>query len=625
MATDIDSNGSKGMLGRCKKRYLAIGALAIAVTMIATVNSPIRHFLPVDKANILLKPWNGYGIPRLYKGTVPPQHGDDPGQGEFKHYDTDNYVDVAHPPYHSKDQVIQATKVQGAMKPASQVQWWQDRAQELKQMKEPTEQQTVPPYALVKNEENVPNQFEMRVQQPMPYFVNGDRQSQNPQAYAPVNSLQESNPFKQPLFDTKVKPEQNDNPYLNQPLYDMDPNQHRQLQGPHNVPAYIPVNHISDANDNPYLHQPNQEKPDNPYLHQPLNDMNQEKPDNPYLNQPLFDVDQSQELTGRPRGQMSGTTIKWMQHLKDQYHQFVNDKEATIHGDVGKQAHLGLTDQLYNTPAQHEPENQQESGSDISHYDDAIVDQNTEQRQEYNMAQSGNNLQTPQIQQQLGQQQYHAHSPQLNAVNQQDAIPEQGVFQPVLAPVIKADQNEQSALGQYEPHTAGVPVNIFSQRLQAGDQFRGNQDMPVNQNAVIAGVDVTEPAPYKGQGEYQYIKGEYVKVPQTNTSSQTKESELLVAINQTQNNASSSSKLSSSISNQTDSFQDVKNATERRYQFPFQDPGLSTEERVEDLVGRLTVAELVSQGTATYKHPTPGTSSYSPLLPCHYSLVNLYV
>ena len=41
------------------------------------------------------------------------------------------------------------------------------------------------------------------------------------------------------------------------------------------------------------------------------------------------------------------------------------------------------------------------------------------------------------------------------------------------------------------------------------------------------------------------------------------------------------------------------------YKFPFQDPSLSWNTRVDDLVGRLTLEEVVLQSMALYQHHTP--------------------
>ena len=46
--------------------------------------------------------------------------------------------------------------------------------------------------------------------------------------------------------------------------------------------------------------------------------------------------------------------------------------------------------------------------------------------------------------------------------------------------------------------------------------------------------------------------------------------------------------------------------TDSKYTYPFQDPNLGWHERVEDLVGRLTLKEIVSQTMALYGKETPG-------------------
>ena len=43
----------------------------------------------------------------------------------------------------------------------------------------------------------------------------------------------------------------------------------------------------------------------------------------------------------------------------------------------------------------------------------------------------------------------------------------------------------------------------------------------------------------------------------------------------------------------------------KEYDYPFQDPSLSWQQRVDDLVGRLTLDELVAQSMASYGGPTP--------------------
>ena len=50
----------------------------------------------------------------------------------------------------------------------------------------------------------------------------------------------------------------------------------------------------------------------------------------------------------------------------------------------------------------------------------------------------------------------------------------------------------------------------------------------------------------------------------------------------------------------------VTSYTESKYTYPFQDPNLGWHDRVEDLVGRLTLEEIVSQTMALYGKETPG-------------------
>ena len=42
------------------------------------------------------------------------------------------------------------------------------------------------------------------------------------------------------------------------------------------------------------------------------------------------------------------------------------------------------------------------------------------------------------------------------------------------------------------------------------------------------------------------------------------------------------------------------------YQYPFLDPTLDWDERVEDLVDRLTIEEIITQSMMVYDQPTPG-------------------
>ena len=42
------------------------------------------------------------------------------------------------------------------------------------------------------------------------------------------------------------------------------------------------------------------------------------------------------------------------------------------------------------------------------------------------------------------------------------------------------------------------------------------------------------------------------------------------------------------------------------YEYPFLDPSLDWDERVDDLVDRLTIEEIIAQSMMEYDRPTPG-------------------